>query len=62
MILNILAHRNATQRALIEQEYETKFSDDLRKRLQSELHGHLKVKSDPTTKTIYKKKIKNVYE
>ncbi|KAL0731245.1 hypothetical protein Bca4012_027339 [Brassica carinata] len=43
VIINILAHRNATQRALIEQEYETKFSDDLRKRLQSELHGHLKV-------------------
>lgn len=42
VIINILAHRNATQRALIEQEYETKFSDDLRKRLQSELHGHLK--------------------
>lgn len=42
VIINILAHRNAMQRALIEQEYETKFSDDLRKRLQSELHGHLK--------------------
>ncbi|CAN6851686.1 unnamed protein product [Brassica oleracea] len=42
VIINILAHRNATQRALIEQEYETKFSEDLRKRLQSELHGHLK--------------------
>nr|XP_018461455.1 PREDICTED: annexin D5 [Raphanus sativus] len=42
VIINILAHRNAGQRALIEQEYETKFSDDLRKRLQSELHGHLK--------------------
>ncbi|KAG7658816.1 Annexin repeat [Arabidopsis suecica] len=42
VIINILAHRNATQRALIEQEYETKFSDDLRKRLHSELHGHLK--------------------
>ncbi|CAN8243863.1 unnamed protein product [Cochlearia groenlandica] len=42
VIINILAHRNAAQRALIEQEYETKFSEDLRKRLQDELHGHLK--------------------
>ncbi|XP_010551232.1 PREDICTED: annexin D5 isoform X2 [Tarenaya hassleriana] len=42
VIIEVLAHRSSTQRALIEQEYETKFSDDLRKRLQAELHGHLK--------------------
>ncbi|XP_022734672.1 annexin D5 [Durio zibethinus] len=41
-IINILAHRDATQRSLIQQEYETAYSDDLRKRLSSELTGHLK--------------------
>ncbi|XVE91849.1 hypothetical protein REPUB_Repub01dG0046700 [Reevesia pubescens] len=41
-IVNILAHRDATQRSLIEQEFETAFSDPIRKRLSSELNGHLK--------------------
>ena len=42
-IVNILAHRNATQRALIQQEYRTMYSEDLDKRLSSELSGDLKV-------------------
>ncbi|XWS22941.1 hypothetical protein CRYUN_Cryun29cG0078800 [Craigia yunnanensis] len=41
-IVNILAHRDATQRSLIQQEFETAYSDELRKRLSSELTGHLK--------------------
>ncbi|KAJ8773623.1 hypothetical protein K2173_005869 [Erythroxylum novogranatense] len=42
VIVNILGHRDASQRDDIQQEYETMFSDELRKRLSSELHGHLK--------------------
>ncbi|KAL5760780.1 hypothetical protein ACOSP7_019268 [Xanthoceras sorbifolium] len=41
-IINILAHRNAAQLESIQQEYESKFSSDLKKRLASELHGHFK--------------------
>jgi hypothetical protein len=42
-VVSILAHRDATQRALIQQEYRTMYSDDLIKRLTSELHGKLEV-------------------
>ena len=42
-IVNILAHRDATQRSRIQQEYETTYSDELRKRLSSELTGYLRV-------------------
>ncbi|KAA8532416.1 hypothetical protein F0562_032446 [Nyssa sinensis] len=41
-IVNILAHRDATQRALIQQEYRTMYSEELNKRLSSELSGDLK--------------------
>ncbi|XWS34367.1 hypothetical protein CRYUN_Cryun21dG0033200 [Craigia yunnanensis] len=41
-IVNILAHRDANQRSFIQQEYETTYSDELRKRLSSELTGYLK--------------------
>ncbi|XP_017427073.1 annexin D5 [Vigna angularis] len=41
-VINILAHRNGEQRSLIQQEYETTFSELLSKRLSKELHGHLK--------------------
>ncbi|KAH7851473.1 hypothetical protein Vadar_012137 [Vaccinium darrowii] len=36
-IVKVLAHRSATQRALIRREYKTKFSEDLDKRLSKEL-------------------------
>ncbi|KAK6146665.1 hypothetical protein DH2020_020534 [Rehmannia glutinosa] len=38
-VVNILAHRDATQRALIAQEYRVTYSEDLSKRLASELRG-----------------------
>ncbi|GER51823.1 annexin [Striga asiatica] len=38
-VVNILAHRDATQRALIAQEYRAIYSEDLHKRLASELRG-----------------------
>lgn len=41
-IINILAHRDASQRALIESEYRATYSEDLRKRLSKELGGNLK--------------------
>ncbi|PIN05575.1 Annexin [Handroanthus impetiginosus] len=41
-VVNILAHRDATQRSLIEQEYKTIYSEDLSKRLSSELSGDVK--------------------
>ncbi|KAK4423345.1 Annexin D5 [Sesamum alatum] len=41
-IVNILAHRDATQRSLIEQEYRNMHSTELLKRLDSELSGDLK--------------------
>ncbi|KAK7320206.1 hypothetical protein RJT34_04942 [Clitoria ternatea] len=40
-VINILAHRDATQRAYIQQEYNTMYSSDLLKRLSSELSGKL---------------------
>ncbi|XP_030541202.1 annexin D5 [Rhodamnia argentea] len=40
-VVNILAHRDVTQRALIQQEYRTMYSDDIFKRLESELTGKL---------------------
>lgn len=42
-VINILAHRNATQRNLIQQEYRLMYSADLSKRLSSELSGNVKV-------------------
>ena len=44
-VINILAHRDATQRTLIQQEYRTMYSDDILKRLSSELSGKLEVQS-----------------
>ncbi|KAK6242448.1 hypothetical protein SCA6_007837 [Theobroma cacao] len=41
-IINILAYRNAIQRSHIQQEYETMYTEELRKRLSSELNGHFK--------------------
>ncbi|XP_057418844.1 annexin D5-like [Lotus japonicus] len=41
IVINILAHRDATQRAYIQQEYRTMYSGDLLKRLSSELSGKL---------------------
>lgn len=41
-IINILAHRDATQRALIQQEYRAMYSEDLNKRLSSELSNNVK--------------------
>ncbi|XP_030472929.1 annexin D5 [Syzygium oleosum] len=40
-VVNILAHRDVTQRALIQQEYRTMYSEDIFKRLESELTGKL---------------------
>lgn len=42
-VVNILAHRGASQRALIENEYKTMYHEDLTKRLSSELSGNVKV-------------------
>lgn len=42
-IINILAHRDATQRALIQQEYKVMYSEELASRLSSELRGDDKV-------------------
>ncbi|KAL0409060.1 UNVERIFIED_CONTAM: Annexin D5 [Sesamum radiatum] len=42
IVVNILAHRDATQRSLIEQEYRTMYSTELSKRLASELSGDVK--------------------
>ncbi|KAK9074913.1 hypothetical protein SSX86_003232 [Deinandra increscens subsp. villosa] len=41
-VINILAHRDASQRALIENEYKVTYSEDLNKRLTKELSGNLK--------------------
>ncbi|KAK2986652.1 hypothetical protein RJ640_010108 [Escallonia rubra] len=41
-VINVLAHRDATQRALIQHEYRATYSEDLNKRLSSELSGDLK--------------------
>ncbi|KAJ4747635.1 Annexin [Rhynchospora pubera] len=40
-VINILAHRDSTQRALIQQEYRSMYSEDLLNRIKSELSGHL---------------------
>lgn len=42
-VINILAHRDATQRAYIQQEYRTTYAEELSKRLISELSGKLEV-------------------
>lgn len=42
-VIEILAHRDAMQRALIQQEYSTMYSTDLLKKLASELRGKLEV-------------------
>lgn len=39
-VINILAHRDATQRQLIQQEYRAVFGEDLARRVASELSGH----------------------
>ncbi|KAK1435222.1 hypothetical protein QVD17_00983 [Tagetes erecta] len=61
-VIGILAHRDATQRAYIRQEYRTMYSEDLLKRLASELRGKLEIAvelwmHDPATRdaTILKK-------
>jgi annexin D len=41
-VINILAHRDATQRLLIQQEYRAVFNQDLARRIASELSGHHK--------------------
>ncbi|XP_062029513.1 annexin D5 [Rosa rugosa] len=41
-VINILAHRDATQRAQIAREYSTMYSEDFTKRLSSELSGNTK--------------------
>ncbi|KAG4906252.1 hypothetical protein AAZX31_20G011100 [Glycine max] len=41
-VIKILAHRNAEQRSLIQQEFETNYSELLSKRLSKELRGHVK--------------------
>lgn len=40
-VVNILAHRDSTQRAIIQQEYRTMYSEDLTSRIKSELSGDL---------------------
>ncbi|GMI71495.1 ANNEXIN ARABIDOPSIS THALIANA 5, annexin 5 [Hibiscus trionum] len=40
-VINIVAHRDAAQRSLIQHEYKELYSEDLLKRLTSELHGRL---------------------
>ncbi|KAL6351618.1 hypothetical protein AAG906_040972 [Vitis piasezkii] len=41
-VVHILAHRDVTQRGLIQQEYRAMYSEDLVKRLSSELSGNVK--------------------
>lgn len=43
VVIDILAHRDAIQRALIQQDYRAMYSEDLCKRLSSELSGKLEV-------------------
>ncbi|MED6199045.1 hypothetical protein PIB30_072279 [Stylosanthes scabra] len=40
-VINILAHRDATQRAYIQHEYRAMYSEELSKRLEKELRGKL---------------------
>ncbi|KAJ0806601.1 putative annexin [Helianthus annuus] len=42
-VIGILAHRDATQRVYIRQEYQTMYAQDILKRLASELSGHLQI-------------------
>ncbi|KAM6568061.1 hypothetical protein CsatB_016046 [Cannabis sativa] len=42
-VINVLAHRDQTQRVLIQQEYKSMYSEDLSKRLASELSGKLEI-------------------
>lgn len=42
-VVNILAHRDATQRSLIQREYKAMYHKDLIKHLKSELSGNLEV-------------------
>ncbi|CAA3028816.1 annexin d5 [Olea europaea subsp. europaea] len=42
MVVHILAHRDATQHAFIEQEYKAMYSEELRERLALELGGDVK--------------------
>ncbi|KAM6546745.1 hypothetical protein CsatB_027481 [Cannabis sativa] len=41
-VINILGHRNAAQRSLIQQEYRMMYSTELSKRISSELSGNVK--------------------
>ncbi|XXG51260.1 hypothetical protein AAC387_Pa02g5075 [Persea americana] len=41
-VVNVLSHRDVSQRAFIQQEYRTMYSEELSKRLSSELSGNLK--------------------
>ncbi|KAD5508804.1 hypothetical protein E3N88_16507 [Mikania micrantha] len=43
VVIGILAHRDATQRAYIRQEYQKMYSEDILKRLVSELRGKLEI-------------------
>lgn len=52
-VVNILAHRDATQRALIQQEYKAMYSDELTNRLSSELSGNLKARNNIFIKHIF---------
>lgn len=45
-VIEILAHRDLTQRGLIQQEYRMMHSQELSKRLSSELSGDIKVQYD----------------
>ncbi|KAJ8646852.1 hypothetical protein MRB53_008600 [Persea americana] len=42
-VVNVLAHRDVSQCALIQQEYRAMYSEELAKRLSSELSGNLKL-------------------
>ena len=42
-VVNILAHRDAAQRSLIQREYKAMYHKDLIKHLKSELSGNLEV-------------------
>lgn len=45
-VINILVHRDLTQRSLIQHEYRTKYSKELSSRVSSELKGSVKVQND----------------
>ncbi|XP_023754852.1 annexin D5 [Lactuca sativa] len=67
-VISILAHRDATQRAHILHEYRRLYSDDILKRLSSELSGNLQIAvslwmHDPATRdaTILKKAMTKNY-